>query len=212
MLSTTELTIFFFRLRYRLSIQDGCIWKGQQLVLPQTLRKQYLEILHEQHWGEQMMILTAKEPVWWPTIETNIKELVQNYITCQSMRNKPIANEFKYWPKLNQPLERIHLDHADWKGVKLLICTDSFSKHINAWIVKSTNIEETCRCLNKFFNKYGYPKTIVSDNGSPFKGECFIRFCVMRGIQLIHSRPCHSASNGLADKSVQTIKMAQNKK
>lgn len=62
-----------------------------------------------------------------------------------------------------QPLERLHVDHAEWKRFKLFICADSYSKPIYAWFVKSTTAEETCRCLTELFSINGIHEISVSD-------------------------------------------------
>ena len=45
-----------------------------------------------------------------------------------------------------------------------------------------------------------------SDNGSPFTSREFQQYCSMNGIKHIRSSPFHPASNGLAERAVQTIK------
>lgn len=66
--------------------------------------------------------------------------------------------------------------------------------------------------IKQFFIIFEYPTTIVTDNGPPFSGELFQRFCVIKNIQLLHSPPYYLDSNGLVDKSVQTIKRDLDKK
>lgn len=52
-----------------------------------------------------------------------------------------------------------------------------------------------------FFYMFGYPNTLVIDNGPPFQGQLFKEYCMRRGIQLIHAPPYHPPSNGPSRKS-----------
>lgn len=48
-------------------------------------------------------------------------------------------------------------------------------------------------------------------NSPTFTGKLFQRFCVVRNIDLMHSPPYHPARNGLAKRTVETIKKVLNK-
>ena len=61
------------------------------------------------------------------------------------------------------------------------------------------------------FATHGLPETIISDNGSVFKSTEFASFVTKNGIQHLTSAPYHPASNGLAERAVQTLKGALRK-
>ena len=60
--------------------------------------------------------------------------------------------------------------------------------------------------LNTIFSRYGFPDKIVSDNGPQFIAEDFKRFLSNNVIKQKLCPPYHPASNGLAEKHVQTFK------
>ena len=53
---------------------------------------------------------------------------------------------------------------------------------------------------------YGYPEICVSDNASIFISEEFAKFCKEHGNWQKFIAPEYAATNGLAEKSVQTFK------
>ena len=59
-----------------------------------------------------------------------------------------------------------------------------------------------------FFGRFGVPKQIVSDNGPQFTSEQFQAFVRNNGIQHKTSVPWHPATNGLAERFVQSFKLA----
>jgi hypothetical protein len=61
------------------------------------------------------------------------------------------------------------------------------------------------------FATHGLPETVVSDNGTAFTSAEFRTFLKRNGIKQITSAPYHPATNGLAERAVQTLKNALRK-
>ena len=87
-----------------------------------------------------------------------------------------------------------------------LIVIDAFSKWMEIAIAHTATSEATMEGLRNMFATHGVPDTLVSDNGSCFTSEEFASFCNGNNITHITSHPFHPASNGLAERSVQTLK------
>ena len=56
------------------------------------------------------------------------------------------------------------------------------------------------------FATHGLPETVVSDNGTAFTSAEFRTFLKKNGIKQITFAPYHPATNGLAERAVQTQK------
>lgn len=74
--------------------------------------------------------------------------------------------------------------------------------------MKSTSAERTIEELRSIFSRFGLPTQLVSDNGPQLVSEEFRSFMEANGIQHIKSAPYHPATNGLAERFVQTMKQA----
>ena len=61
------------------------------------------------------------------------------------------------------------------------------------------------------FSSLGLPEILVTDNGPAFASQEFTAFTKANGIRHITSVPYHPASNGLAERAVQTFKAAMKK-
>ena len=61
------------------------------------------------------------------------------------------------------------------------------------------------------FSSLGLPQILVTDNGPAFSSQEFACFIKANGIKHITSIPYHPASNGLAEKAIQTFKATMRK-
>ena len=89
-----------------------------------------------------------------------------------------------------------------------LVVVDAHSKWSEVIPVSSTTTSKTIEVLRDLFARFGIPEQIVSDNGPQFASEEFQAFIKSNGIRHITSAPYHPATNGLAERLVQTFKQA----
>ena len=90
----------------------------------------------------------------------------------------------------------------------LLIIVDAGSKWPEAVLMSSTTAAATVEALRAVFARIGLPLELVSDNGPQFTSDCFAEFVRANGIRHYMGSPYHPATNGLAERMVQTIKKA----
>ena len=74
--------------------------------------------------------------------------------------------------------------------------------------MSSTSAERTITELKKLFVTHGLPTQVVTDNGAQFTSQEFEDFLKSNGIQHYKSAPYHPATNGEAERYVQTFKQA----
>ena len=88
----------------------------------------------------------------------------------------------------------------------ILVIVDAHTKYIDAHVVPSASSEATISKLRQTFSTHGLPVQITSDNRSCFTSAEFADFCRMNGIKHICASPYCPASNGQAERAVQTVK------
>ena len=88
---------------------------------------------------------------------------------------------------------------------------DAHSKWLEAAVVSSTSSQQAIRVLRQVFSCHGLPEVLVSDNGTAFTSTEFQTFVQRNGFRHIRSAPYHPATNGLAERAVQTVKNALRK-
>ena len=70
----------------------------------------------------------------------------------------------------------------------------------------STTAPAVIRQLKSLFACHGYPEGVFSDNGPPFSSSDFSQFLTCHGVQHITSSSIHPQGNGLAERTVKTVK------
>ena len=90
----------------------------------------------------------------------------------------------------------------------MLVAVDAHSKWPEVIIVNRTTSAKTVAVLREMFARNGLPLQLVSDNGPQFCSEEFQQFMATNGIKHTRTAPYHPASNGQAERLVQSVKQS----
>ena len=195
-----------------LSVQDGCVLWGSRVVVPKVGREIVTQILHEGHPGIVRMKALARGVVWWPGIDAELEAKVGTCITCQKHRKSVPTVPLHTWEFPSKPWSRLHIDFAGpFMGKTFLVLVDAYTKWLEVCTVPSCSSHSAIRFLRNVFSTHGIPEVLVSDNGTAFCSEEFNNFVKRNGIRHIRSAPYHPATNGLAERAVQTLEEALKK-
>ena len=202
----TSSVIAFKPIKDTLSVEDDIIYKGEQIIVPKSLRAEVKRKLHAAHLGYDSMMRRARGTIYWPGMKDEIKQLADTCDTCQ--RRKP-ANQKE---PLNQheeggaPWERVGIDFFDIKEHSYIVIVDYLSTYIEVEYMSSTTSQQTIKTLKKTFSRWGIPKELVSDNGPQLVSQEFEDFLRSWGIKHNPSDPLYPKGNGKAEAAVKTIK------
>jgi transposase InsO family protein len=195
-----------------LAVLNGCLLNGSRVVIPSALRTKVLELLHLGHFGIQRMKQLARSAVYWPGINYDIEQLSRSCNSCAEFQNKPAKPANHPWMLPEKPWSRLHVDHAiDFMGSHWLVLIDAYTKFPCIHATSSTSSKTTMDLLEEDFALFGYPHAIVSDNSTTFTSEEFQTWCRERGITHLTGAPYHPATNGAAERLVQSFKRALQK-
>ncbi|CAF1158398.1 unnamed protein product [Adineta steineri] len=199
----------YFNHRYTLSEINGCLLRDTQVIIPQTLQRRVINMLHRNHLGPVKMKQLARSHCWWPKIDKDINEISKSCDICSQLQPIP-KQEYKSWEEPERVWSRVHMDFAGpiW-GSKWLIVIDAKSKFpIVIDMENNTTAGNLSQVLDKIIDWFGPPEVLVSDNGPPFNSYEMVQFYKKYGINHITTAPYHPASNGLAERFVRSFKEA----
>lgn len=105
-----------FRMYYlkseSLSIEDGCLFYGERIVIPKSLQQRVLALVHDGHVGVVRMKSLARRYVYWLNVDRDIEEFVRYCEPCQCQQSRGSGIVTERWPESNCPFERIHVDFS----------------------------------------------------------------------------------------------------
>ena len=188
----------YFNQRNELTIEENCLLKGMQVIVPPDLQQTMVKLLHETHSGVIKMKALARSYVWWPEIDKTLEQVTKNCVQCQQHHKEEPNTPLHPLEFTTKPWQRIHLDFAGPFMDKMwLIIVDSYSKWPEVVPMKSTTASRTIEELRLVFARFGLPEQIITDNGPQFVAEEFQHFAKANGIRHTTVAPYHPRSNGL---------------
>jgi hypothetical protein len=201
----------YFNRKDQMSVDNGCLLWGMRIIIPPKFQERLLQELHTDHPGVVRMKMVARSYFWFPNLDMEIETLVRSCAVCQGMRNDSPKVPLIPWSYPDRVWERIHLDFADLNGQNYMIVVDSHSKWIEVIEMKSITTNQTIIELRKIFASNGLPEILVTDNGPQLVSYDFEHFLKLNGVRHVVSAPYHPATNGAAERTVQTVKSALKK-
>ena len=191
------------------SLQNGVILRGHGVVVPQLLRNKVLIELHTAHFGIVKMKQLARSYCWWPNIDSDIEKMVKGCYEYQKLQKENTKVDIHPWEESKRPFDRVHVDFAGpFNGNYYFLLVDAFSRWPEIHLLKTITAETTIETCNKIFSTFGIPTVMVSDNGPQFTSYKFKSYLASLGITQKFTAPYHPATNGLAERMVQTLKKA----
>ena len=82
------------------------------------------------------------------------------------------------------------------KKTHLLVEVDKFTKWVEAEPVSKCDAATAVQFMKKVIFRFGFPHSIITDNGTNFAKGALARFCATQGIRLDLASVAHPQSNG----------------
>jgi transposase InsO family protein len=197
----------FHQFRDELFAHRGLLLRGHRLVVPEALHKQMLDRIHDGHQGIVKCSRRARESVWWPGINQQIKQLVEKCATCikhQKIHHQPL----KPTELPDGPWMEVGSDVFEFKGKAYVLIVDYYSRWVEVFEIKELTAKTVVAKMKNAFARFGVPVKVRSDNGGCYNSDLFRKFADAYGFgfEATTSSPRYPESNGLAERAIQTVK------
>ncbi|KAE8736598.1 hypothetical protein FOCC_FOCC017947, partial [Frankliniella occidentalis] len=197
----------YYLKRDELSMMKGCLLRGYCTVVPPALQDIALKLAHSLHFGIAHTKAMARSLIWWPGMSRELEKEVTACVECQKNASAPPKSTSACWPAAREVWERVHLDYAGpVEGHYLLIGIDAYSKWPFVKVVNNLTAATLITHIRYIFADFGIPCTIVNDNGAQLVSKEFEQFLLHNNVRHVMSPPWHPASNGLAERTVRSVK------
>ncbi|KAL4008088.1 hypothetical protein ACER0C_001940 [Sarotherodon galilaeus] len=185
--AATEIRAYW-NYREQISVVDGVLFKGEQLIVPVALRAEMLKRIHEGHLGIESCRRRAREVLFWPGMSQSITEMVNCCDVCSTHQKR----------QNKEPLHPHSVPERPWQKIGFIEVE---------WLKSDTRSATVITHLKSQFARHGIPETVISDNGPQFSSHEFQDFA--KEWEFCHNTmsPHHAQSNGMAERGVQTVKL-----
>ena len=165
--------------------------------------------MHEGHLSLTKCKLRAKETVYWPVLNDQLKKLVLNCQLCLKYLQAKCKQVLRI--SLDQeipafPCTKITTDIFHFEGDSYLLIIDYTNRYPIIQKLTSMTAQHVIGHLKVIFSEYGWLDTIVSDNGPCYMAKAFTETMQEYRVNHITSSPHYPQSNGLGEKFMQTVK------
>ena len=107
---------------------------------------------------------------------------------------------------LIHPWTKIATDIFYFEGMSYLLIVDDTSRFPVLRKLTSMTLQHVTGQMKYVFSEYGWPDTIISDNGPCYSAEAFTKLMKDYSINHITSSTQYPQSSGLAERYVQIVK------
>ncbi|XP_068250693.1 uncharacterized protein [Palaemon carinicauda] len=190
----------------------------RQVVVPRNLRLAVLRMAHEGlggHFGVKHTTHLIQPRFFWPGLKKSVKACVASCHPCQVAGNPnqvvPRA-PLQPIPSAGIPFHDVLVDYVgplprSKRGNHfLLTMIDRFTRYLKAVPTRCANASHAVRGLTHFFCRFVFPATVQSDKGSHFMTREFKAAMEYHGVHHQTSTAYHPESQGLVERSHQTLK------
>lgn len=195
----------FWNYRRELTVCDGVLLKGGRLMIPESLRPEVLQAIHEGHQRVNHCKARARDSVWWPSIGNQIKTMVETCERCASTRVQQ-AEPLMTSPPTELPWQQVGVDLFHLNGQDFLLSVDYHSRYPEVMTLRSTSSQAVISAIKSVIARFGIPEILRSDNGPQFAAHDFARFAEDYVFKHVTSSPGFRQSNGEVERTVRTVK------
>jgi len=194
-----------------LIVENGLIFKGTSLFVPQAIRQEMVERAHMSHAGINSSIRRARDAVYWPNMNSEITKHISKCEICQRIASESQKEPMILRELATRPWQFVATDLFEFRQQSYLITVDYFSNYFEIDRLEEKKAKDVIRCLKKHFSAYGIPERVFSDFGPPYNSSDFRDFAKIYEFKHVISSPTYSQSNGKAESGVKIAKMLMKK-
>ena len=196
----------YFHVRDELTVQEGVVLCGEMVVIPKSLRKEILEDLHTAHQGVKTALRRARESIYWPNMNSEIKEYISRCETCTTFSTRQLKEPLSSHEVPNRPWAKIGTNLFQFQNKDYLVTVDYFSNFFEIDYLSTMTSNTATTKLKGHFVRYGIPEEVVSDNGPQYDSDEFQGFAKSFGFKHTRTSPHYPQSNGKAELAVKQAK------
>ena len=196
----------YWNFREDLTLHNGILFKSHRVIIPRALRPEVISRLHSSHLGIEACLRKARDRVYWPAMNSDIKEAVTKCQVCAEYQASNPHQPLQTHKIPDRPWSRLAADLFTLQSKDYIVLVDYYSDFVEVSPLNATTSTAIIKFLRIQFSRHGIPDVLVTDNGPQFTSTEFAEFSKQWEFQHVTSSPYHPKSNGKAESSVKVVK------
>ena len=156
----------YWNYRDELTVVNGIIYKGHQVLIPQSMQADMLAKIHVNHLGAESNIRMAREVLFWPGMRKSIQNMCDTCGICAQYGRTSTKEPMKSLPIPSLPWEIISQDLFTLEQHSFLITICHFSDWIEVGELPDTLSTTIVNKTKAHFSHFGIPHICHTDNGT----------------------------------------------
>ena len=190
-------------------MEYGIVLKDTHIVIPHKKHQTTPNLIHEGYLGLNKCKLRIKDTVYWPGLNEQLEKLVldcelclkYSHSKCKQKPGSSLGQEIPVHPWTKLATDIFHFESSSY--LLIVDYTSRFPVVHQLSLITGPHIANQCK---EVFSEYGWPETLISDNGPCYTSQAFTSVMQCYNVDHITSSPHYPQSNGLAEKYVQIVK------
>ncbi|GBL65032.1 Transposon Ty3-I Gag-Pol polyprotein, partial [Araneus ventricosus] len=104
----------YYKVKNDLYINEGLLFMNEKLIVPYSLRRDMLQLIHEAHFGIEKCKRRAREIMYWPGMNSDIENEVSQCGICEKFKKANSKEPLKPHTVPFRPFEKIGVDIMDF--------------------------------------------------------------------------------------------------
>jgi len=197
---------YFWCMKDDIYMIDHVPFKGRKMLIPKSLRRQIVEGLHSGHQGVSSMSANARERLFWPRLDADLRQAREQCRKCNEIAPSLPAETLLETPDPEMPFEQVATDLFKIGAHSYLVYADRFSGWTEAKRPATQSFKSIKKCFLGWFKTFGVPDEISADGGPPFQSSEYKSFLKTWDITARLSSAYYPQSNGRAEVAVKSMK------
>jgi hypothetical protein len=201
----------YFDVRAELTCEDGLILKGERIVIPMSERRKVMNNLHISHLGREGTLAKAREYVYWPKMNEEIKQIISVCDVCIRVRSQQQKEPLQLQEVPSRAWAVVSSDLFELNNRIYIIVVDHYSNFFEYELLSAATSGLVIRAMEQMFAKYGIPEKMITDNGTQYVSDEFKKFSREYGFDHSTTSPRFPQANGKAERAVGVCKQLMQK-
>lgn len=188
-----------------------------QLVVPRDFRDQVLFYAHTHltagHGGAEKTTHALLRHFFWPGIYKDTQSYCQSCDICQLANlQRPPPVPLQPLPIIGNPFERVGMDligplpKTSKSNEYVLVLVDYATRFPEAFPLRAPTTQNIADRMIELFSRVGFPKEVVTDQGTPFISKLMKEVCHLLQIHPLRTAVYHPQTDGLVERYNRTLK------